>query len=156
VRYSTAHLAPEVRPCLPALALFEGVVDVNALALFSKQEAVPERFRGITRERWTEVLAALVQVGLLSALDLGLYRLHPALPAYLAYTWQEQAGEAFAVERQAARGALLSAFADLGRWLFGQIGQGSAEMAFAVLEQERRTLGELVAWALEAGRYGEA
>jgi hypothetical protein len=102
------------------------------------------------------VLAALVQVGLLSALDLGMYRLHPALPAYLAYSWQEQAGEAFAVERQAARGALLGACADLGHWLLEQIQLGSAEKAFTVLEQERRTLGELAAWALEAGRYGEA
>jgi hypothetical protein len=48
------------------------------------------RFAGVSLEQWTAVLADAARVGLLTSLGAGMYRIHPALPGYLAAGWQAQ------------------------------------------------------------------
>ncbi|MEE9210433.1 MAG: tetratricopeptide repeat protein, partial [Kiloniellales bacterium] len=156
VKYSLDHLDPEVRRLLPALLLFEGVADEDVLGFFSGEDDVPERFAGVTKERWATALSAAAGVGLLTAVGGGTYRLHPALPAYLGAQWRAAAGEAFEAERPAARRALLGAYANFGTWLLRQIREGSAETAFAMIALQRRTMGHLLGLALGEGRYDEA
>ena len=84
------------------------------------------------------------------------YGLHPALPAYLAAQWRAAAGAGFDDERAAARRALLRAYAGFGGWLLQQLQSGAAETALALLERQRRTMGQLLATALGDGLYAEA
>ena len=156
VHYSFRHLPEEDRDRLPALTLFEGVADVDVLAILSKIDGVPERFHGIENEAWKRLLNACVGLGLLTPLGAGMYRIHPALPVYLTALWRQRAGGAFTEEQAAARLVSLRAHAELGNWLSQQIRGGAAETAMAVLTAERRTLGAAAGEAVERGLFGEA
>ncbi|HYN22847.1 MAG TPA: CHAT domain-containing protein [Thermoanaerobaculia bacterium] len=141
IHYSFRHLPEEDQDRLPALTLFEGVADVRVLAVLSQMEGVPQRFRGIEPGSWKRLLDTCTVLGLLTPLGAGMYRIHPALPAYLAALWRLRAGAAFPEEREAARLTSVRAHAALGAWLDQQIGGGDAATAMAVLTAERRTLG---------------
>ena len=156
IHYSFQHLPEEYQDRLPALTLFEGAADVDVLAVLSEAEGVPERFAGISREDWVEMLGACAKAGLLTELGTGMYRIHPALPSYLVALWRERAGIGFEVEQDSARTAGVNAHAVLGGWLFNQIRGGDAETAFAVLDTERRSLGAAASNALEHAAYQEA
>lgn len=154
VKYSLDQMAAPIRGVLPALSLFEGVADADVLGNFSEQDGVPARFAGRSAAAWNDALDAAARVGLLTALGGGMYRLHPALPAYFNAQWRADAGAAFAGERGAADEALLRAHADFGDWLLQQIMSGSAETALAVIDLQRRTMGRLIALGLAKARYG--
>ncbi|MCX5801141.1 MAG: tetratricopeptide repeat protein [Candidatus Eisenbacteria bacterium] len=156
ISYSFRQLAEGHRRHLPALALFEGVVDADALAVLSKQEGVPERFRRLAKKTWDETLQACVGAGLLSKIGGGMYRIHPALPAYLVALWRKEAGEAFDAEFDGAHLASIKAHAILGAWLDEQIAGGSAETAMMVLALERRTFCAFAFEALERELFSEA
>ncbi|HEX5716908.1 MAG TPA: CHAT domain-containing protein [Thermoanaerobaculia bacterium] len=157
VHYSFRHLPEEDQDHLPALTLFEGVADVVVLAVLSEVDGAPERFRGIEMERWQRLLERCSGLGLLTPLfGAGAYRIHPALPAYLAALWRLRAGAAFPEEQEAARLASIHAHAELGDWLDQQIRGGDAATAMSVLTAERRTLGLAAAEALKRGLFGDA
>jgi DNA-binding CsgD family transcriptional regulator len=145
-----------MRERLPALALFEGVADEDVLASLSGVNTVPARFASVTKEVWSASLRRLADIGLLTALGGGTYGLHPALPPYLMAEWRRMAGEGFASEHGAAEAALLTAYSGFGSWLSQQIGGGSAEGAYSLIERQRRTMGRLLGFALSAQRYAEA
>jgi tetratricopeptide (TPR) repeat protein len=154
--YSFDHLAAEDRERAWALGLFEGVAVEVVLRLFSAAEGAPRRFAGVGEEAWAGLLQRLAAVGLLSRLGASIYELHPALPAWLMAAWRESAGADFAAERAAADDALLTAYAAMGNWLLQQIHGGAAELAFALLDRQRATMGRLLGQALTGGRYAEA
>jgi tetratricopeptide (TPR) repeat protein len=156
LKYSFDHLPSEMRERLPALALFEGVADEDVLAALSKADAVTPRFAGVGKALWSATLQRLAGIGLVTALGGGMYGLHPALPFYLMAEWRRMAGESFASEHGAAEGALLRAYGGFGSWLLAQIQRGAAEVAYAVIERQRRTMGRMLGLALSDKRYGEA
>ena len=156
VHYSIRHLPEEYQERLPALTLFEGVADVDTLAVLSRMKDAPARFMGVEKGVWEAILDACVAAGLLTSLGGRMYRIHPALPGYLAALWRERAGRSFESEREAARIANVRAHAALGRWLKQQIEKGNPAIALAVLEVERRSLGTAAADALERGLFREA
>jgi tetratricopeptide (TPR) repeat protein len=156
VHYSFRHLPEEDQDRLPALTLFEGVADLDVLAIGSETEGAPERFRGIETSTWRSLLDRCVGLGLLTPLGAGMYRIHPALPFYLTMLWKQRAGNAFADEQASARLASIRAHAGLGAWLYQQIQGGDAETAMAVLSAERRTLGSAAGEALDRGLFAEA
>ena len=82
--------------------------------------SVPKRFRGTSRETWADALDAAAGVGLLTRLGGGMYRIHPALPAYLAAWWRTEEAADYDGQRAAATRALLSAYAVFGDWLCGR------------------------------------
>src|SRR6266446_4421472 len=156
LKYSFDHLAPEMRDRLPALALFEGVADEAVLAILSAVKEVPMRFAGVAEEAWSTTLQRLAGIGLVTSLGGGMYGLHPALPFYLMAEWRRMAGEGFASEHGAAERALLSAYSAFGAWLMKQIQEGAADVAFSLIERQRRTMGRLLGFALSEKRYVEA
>ena len=156
LKYSFDHLPADMRELLPALALFEGVADENVMGLFSVAEGVPPRFAENSKEQWGARMQRLAQVGLLTALDGGMYGLHPALPAYLMAEWRQIAGVSFAGEHAAAERAMLAVYAGFGEWLLQQIQRGSAEIAFALIDRQRHTMGRLLGLALIEQLYGAA
>jgi tetratricopeptide (TPR) repeat protein len=156
LKYSLDRLPDEDQAHASALALFEGVADEDVLGLFSAAEGVPTRYAGAAKTAWSALLQRLASMGVVTALGSGIYSLHPALPAGLTAAWRQAAGDAFAAEHKAAERALLDAYAVRGDWLYRQIRSGSAEMAFAVIDCQRRTMGRLLGLALAERRYTQA
>jgi tetratricopeptide (TPR) repeat protein len=156
VSYSFAHLTEATRRLLPALCLFHGVADVNALVAFSQAPEVPGRFRDATRQDWQAALEDAARVGLLTRLSPEIYRIHPALPGYLAEGWRREEPDGHDAVRDATTRALLEAHAAFGDWLFDQVNAGDAASALAVIALERRTLGALLGYALDHRLWGQA
>src|SRR5262249_15791194 len=99
VRYSFTHLDPPAHRPLPAVSLFHGVADADVLTVFAGVAGVPDRFRGHNTEDWVAMLDRAAAVGLLSPLGAGMYRIHPALPAYLAARWRADEPDAYQAQR---------------------------------------------------------
>jgi tetratricopeptide (TPR) repeat protein len=149
ITYSYAHLTDQARRLLPAVSLFHGVADVDVLTAFSAVEGVPGRFAGIGGEEWSAVLADAARVGLLTSLGAGMYRVHPALPGYLAADWQAEDSIGYERERRQCEQALCGACAAFSDWLTSQIESGNAGLAYALLGLQRWTLGSMLGYALD-------
>ena len=156
ITYSFAHLAEPARRLLPALSLLTGIADGNVLAAFSAVAGVPGRFAGTSREQWAAVLQDAARVGLLSPIGAGMYRIHPALPGYLAAAWQAENPGGYEEERQAADQALRAACAAFSRWATGQIESGDAAVAYTLIGLQRRTLGAMLGHALAHHAWDDA
>jgi tetratricopeptide (TPR) repeat protein len=154
--YSYTCLGLAVQRLLSAVCLFHTVADANVLAMFSSVTSVPERFRQATKETWFDALGAASVAGLLTDMGRGMYRIHPALPAYLAMRWRDDEGAGYESQRAAATGALLSAYADRGKWLREQITSGDAELANTIIDLQQHTMGHLLGYALEQRQWDEA
>jgi tetratricopeptide (TPR) repeat protein len=141
---------------LPALSLFYGIADEDVLALFSTVGGVPDRFAGTSRTEWTAILQDAARVGLVTPVGAGMYRIHPALPGYLAAAWHTADPGGYEQERQAAEQALRAAYADFSRWLSGQIASGNAALAYTLIGWQRRTLGAMLGHALDHRAWDDA
>ncbi|MGH4024171.1 MAG: tetratricopeptide repeat protein, partial [Pseudonocardiaceae bacterium] len=156
VTYSFAHLSPDTRRLLVAVSLFQGVADVDVLGAFSQVPDVPQRFHGHATADWAMALDQATSVGLLTRLGGGMYGIHPALPAYLAEQWRREGPDDYPQQRATANAALLDAYATLGDWLLQQIQTGDAAFAFQILDRQRRTLANLLGYALDHSRWDRA
>ena len=112
--------------------------------------------RGPVGRPGLEVLDAAAGAGLLTRLGGGMYRLHPALPAYLAARWRTDEGAGYDDQRAAATRALLSAYARFGGWLKRQIVSGDAGFAHTIIGLQQRTMGHLLGYALDSQSWHEA
>ncbi|MEU7839270.1 tetratricopeptide repeat protein, partial [Nonomuraea sp. NPDC049129] len=149
VAYSFTHLPTNDRQALTTLALFHGIADADVLAIMSQQPEVPALFQGRSREDWVRVLDGASAVGLLTSLGVGMYRIHPALPAYLTSSWRLDLPAGFDQQYTLTTRALLSAYVALSRWLRQQISSGAAQLAFTVIGLQRRSLGSMLGYALD-------
>ncbi len=156
ITYSFAHLPGQARRLLPAVSLFHGVADEDVLMPFSAVEGVPGRFAGASKQEWTAVLQDAARVGLLTGIGAGMYRIHPALPGYLAAGWHAEDPAGYDQERQACEQALSAACAAFSRWLTGQVASGDAALAYAVIGWQRRTLGAMLGHALDHRAWDDA
>lgn len=156
IAYSMNHLDAADQRLLVAVSVFQGAVNARILGAFSARDQVPRRFAGTDTASWAEVLERASRVGLLTTLATGMYAIHPALPAYLAEQWKAGDPEAAAAERAAAERALLDACASYGLWLTQQIDEGDAALAYRLMGWQRRTLGHMLADALNGGLWGQA
>jgi len=154
--YSYAHLEPADQQLLVAVCLFRDTADADVLGAFSAGDGVPQRFQGVNREAWSEILDAAAGAGLLTRLGGGMYRLHPALPAYLVARWRADECAGYDDQRAAALLALLSAYAGLGGWLRQQIESGDAGFAYAVISLQQRSMGHMLGLALDRRLWEEA
>jgi tetratricopeptide (TPR) repeat protein len=156
ITYSFTHLAEQTRRLLPAVSLFHGVADEDLLTAFSAVEGVPARFTGISGQQWAAVLRAAARVGLLTSLGAGMYRIHPALPGYLAAGWYAEDPTGYSGERQACDLALCTACDALSQRLIGQIASGNAALAYTIIGLHRRTLGAMLSHALDHHAWDHA
>jgi tetratricopeptide (TPR) repeat protein len=156
ISYSYAHLSDQARRLLPAVSLFQGVADEDVLTAFSVAEGVPPRFASLSKQEWTAVLEDAARVGLLVGLGAGMYRIHPALPGYLAAGWQAGDPAAYDQEREACEQAVCTACAAFSRWLTRQIESGDAALAYTVVGLQRRTLGTMLGHALDLQAWDNA
>jgi tetratricopeptide (TPR) repeat protein len=156
ITYSYAHLSGQARRLLPAVSLFRGVADGDVLTLLSAAEGAPPRFAGISKQEWTGVLQDAARVGLLVDLGGRMYRIHPALPGYLAAGWQTEEPAAYDEEREASEQALGAACAAFGDWLTRQIQSGDAAFAYTIIGLQCRTLGAMLGHALDRQAWDDA
>jgi tetratricopeptide (TPR) repeat protein len=156
ITHSFAHLSGQTRRLLPAVSLFHGIADEDLLMLFSAVEGVPGRFADVSKEEWTAVLEDAARVGLLTGIGGSMYRIHPALPGYLAAGWHAADPGGYGPERERCEQALCAACADFSRWLTGQIESGDAALAYAIIGLQRRTLGAMLAHALDRHAWADA
>jgi tetratricopeptide (TPR) repeat protein len=156
ITYSFTHLTEPARRLLPAISLLAGIADEDVLAAFSDAEGVPGRFTGTSKEEWTAVLEDAARVGLLSKMGGGMYRIHPALPGYLAAAWQAEDPGGYEEERQASEQALCAACAAFSRWLTRQTESGDAAFAYTLIGLQRRTLGAMLGHALDHHAWNDA
>jgi hypothetical protein len=154
--YSFAHLDPTHQRLLAAICLFQAIADYEVLEVFSSRDIVPQRFKGVSRQTWRAVLNAAAEAGLLARLGRGMYRIHPALPAYLAAQWRAEEGRDYEGQRADALQALLSAYATLGRWLWQQIDTGDAGFVYTLIGLQQYTMGHLLGYALDRHLWEEA
>ena len=82
--------------------------------------------------------------------------MHPALPAYLSDQWRADDPNVYAAQREAANRALLDAYAAFGLWAAGEITGGHATLAYSRIELHRRTLDDLLGYALDRGHWDKA
>ena len=85
-----------------------------------------------------------------------MYRIHPALPGYLAAGWHAEDPAGYGQEREACEQALCTACAAFSRWLTGQIDSGNAALAYAIIGLQRRTLGAMLGHALDRHAWDDA
>jgi len=156
VQYSLTHIDAATCGLLPALSLFEGVADADVLMLMSAVEGCPAPFAGTERDGWAAALERAASLGLLTALGAGTYRLHPALPAYLAAEWRASAGPDFQAQQTATLLALVAAHAWFGQWLNSQIQGGNAQLAFGLIGLQSRTMGRMITAALAQDQHKPA
>jgi len=155
ITYSFGHLAEQTRRLLPAVSLLHGIADENLLMLFSADKRVPDRFAGVSTQEWRAVLEDAVRVGLLTGLG-DVYRIHPALPGYLAAGWHAGDPADYAPQREACERALCTACADLSEWLIRQIESGNAAVAYIVIGLHCRTFGAMLGHAIDRHAWGDA
>ena len=80
LNYRLDHLSPDLRGKLSLLCLFQGFVSAGVLAAICRDEGVPPAIRDLARQAWEDMLESARDVGLLSRVGPGLYKIHPALP----------------------------------------------------------------------------
>ncbi|MEU8530065.1 MULTISPECIES: CHAT domain-containing tetratricopeptide repeat protein [Streptomyces] len=156
IAYSFTHLPAADQHALTALSLLHGVADADVLGAFSSVADVPEPFRGHTPAVWQGVLDRAAEVGLLTPLGARMYRIHPALPAYLTAHWRSHALGAYADQRTAATRAMIDAYAAFGLWLTREINSGDAAIAMALIGHHQRTQGSMLGHALDQGLWVQA
>ncbi|MFE5759840.1 tetratricopeptide repeat protein [Streptomyces massasporeus] len=148
ITYSFTHLPPADQHALTALSLLHGTADADVLAIFSAEPETPEPFRGRTAAEWGLLLDRAAGVGLLAPLGAGMYRIHPALPAYLTAHWRTQAPDTYRDQHTTSIHTLLAAHAAFGEWLTQQIHSGDAQLAMGLIHYQQRTLGSMLGHAL--------
>jgi hypothetical protein len=139
---------------LALLHLFQGFVDVDALAWMGRPESefsLPE-LGGLGREEWIAILERAAEIGLLTPYGGGYYVIHPALPWYFQTLFAqhydlEEAGR--------ATRAYTEAIANLGNYWHNQYVEGEAEVV-AVLAHEEENLLQARALARDGGWWNAA
>lgn len=156
ISYSFAHLRQQTQSRLVILALLHGVANSPALAFISELDDIPERFKGIGHSEWIDTLAEASRVGLLTPIRRGIYRVHPALPVFLANLWREQTPTGYDNERLKTNRALVAAYADFGLSLRQELNGSGTRVALELIDLQRQTFGAFLGYALDTGEWSAA
>jgi len=155
IAYSYAHLRDTTRRLLPVASLFYGFVDLAVLDALTVIPGVPQRFATETFEDWETTLDDATAVGLLTHIGATLYKLHPALPAFLRNAWRTENPDTYDADHEAALGVLTHAHAGICLALIQQVEAGD-QMLYGVIAIERHTLGNYLGYALDHARWDDA
>jgi tetratricopeptide (TPR) repeat protein len=126
------------RKQLALLHLFQGFVEVNALRLMGDPKAewcLPE-VKGLAREAGIALLDRAAEVGLLTALGGGYYRIHPALPWFFRRLFEQ----CYPARRPAASRAFVEAMGRLGDYYHDQYEDGNRGVISVLAAEEANLL----------------
>jgi tetratricopeptide (TPR) repeat protein len=137
--YGFEHAFTEAeRQQLALLHLFQGFVDVDALRMMGNPKAewcLPE-VKGLTRELGNALLDRAAEVGLLTTVGGGYYRIHPALPWFFRRLFEQCYSEG----RVAATRAFVEAMGEFGNYYLRQYNQGNRDVIGALTAEEANLL----------------
>ncbi|MEV6112391.1 tetratricopeptide repeat protein [Streptomyces sp. NPDC052109] len=156
IAYSFYHLRDNDKELLVAVSLFQGIAVTDVLGCFSQEPMVPDLFREITNDAWQRLLEAAAAVGLLTELNGGMFRVHPALPAFLLTRWRRREPEDYANQYRAAQSGMLNAHARLCIWIAHEWQSGNAGLATTIIHLWRRTLSSMLGHALDWAEWEAA
>src|ERR1019366_3508807 len=126
------------RKQLALLHLFQEFVDVDALRFMGNPEQewrLPE-VQGLTREVGFALLDRAAEVGLLTALGGGYYRIHPALPWFFRRLFEQ----CYPARQIAATRAFAEAMGGLGNYYHSQYVDGNRDVIGALAAEEANLL----------------
>jgi tetratricopeptide (TPR) repeat protein len=126
------------RKQLALLHLFQGFVEVHALRFMGDPEeewCLPE-VKGLTREAGIALLDRAAEVGLLTAIGGGYYRIHPALPWFFLRLFEQ----CYPARRTAASRAFVEAMGQLGNYYHNQYGDGNRDVISVLAAEEANLL----------------
>ena len=120
VSYSYDHLGATTRRLLPAVCLFHAVADADVLAAFSQVPGVPSGSSGMTGRIGSRPSMTPPGLGCSPGWAGGMYRIHPALPGYLAAGWRREDPENYDAVRDRRHPGSARRPCRPGRWLFSR------------------------------------
>ncbi|HXY34545.1 MAG TPA: CHAT domain-containing protein [Planctomycetaceae bacterium] len=131
---------PGELPIVALLHLFQGVVDVDALAFMGKGEHALPEVTGKTKEQLTSLLERATETGLLTHLGSTWFTIHPALPWFLRQLFlRHYDGQDGRSRAQAALRAWVEAVGALGDFYLSKANEGAGGV-FKALELEEDNL----------------
>lgn len=142
LRYGfTDAFGPPDQARLALLGLFQGFVDADALETMGDPSRAQHlaSLCGLGKEGWVGLLDRAAEAGLLSPVGGGYYRLHPALPWFLAPTLAEAWGEADAPGATGLSRAYAAAMGALGGYYSRAYDEGDHQVV-GVLKAEEANL----------------
>jgi len=142
LRYGfTDAFGPRDQARLALLGLFQGFVDADALVAMGNPSRAQHLagLGGLGKEGWVGLLDRAAEAGLLSPAGGGYYRLHPALPWFLATTLAEAWGQADAAGEPGPSRAYAAAMGALGNYYSNAYEDGRHQVV-GVLEAEEANL----------------
>ena len=156
VTYSFSHLAVNTRRLLLAACLFHGVADAVTLGLLSEQHDAPRRFRDADIHR-VACRARGRRPG--RPADLAGPGHVPDPPRATLHILRLAGGKKTLTTTRphgtSATYALLKAHSTYCIWLDDQISSGDAARAYAILDLQRHTFGNLLSYALDSRALGK-
>lgn len=156
IAYAFQRLTENEGQVLALLSLCHGLADADVLGYFSSLPDTPEQFRGRAATGWSELLEQTANLGLVTSLGTGMFRVHPALPAFLTTYWRTRSGEKYPAECLAATRSLVRAYAAFGSWIQEVMEGENAAIAIQFIALHRRTMGNLLQDALDYQEWQEA
>ena len=135
LNYRLDHLSPDLRKKLSILGLFQGFVNANVPAAICQDDDAPEAIKGLDRAAWDDMLESARELGLLSQMGQGLYRIHPALPWFFRGAMEE----GFPGEREKLERIFCRTCGAYGYQLF-KLFETSAQVAMTFLRLEEPNL----------------
>ena len=133
--YRLDALDPSLKNRLGVLAMFQGFVLADVLALICKAEDAPELIKGLGREDWIKILNAADEVGLVRSVGEGYYTVHPALPWF----FHDLSAEAFPGRGDWFERAFSAAYGAYGNSL-SNLFDTNAQLAMGLLRAEETNL----------------
>lgn len=116
-------------PLIALLHLFQGTVDVRAIALMGAGDHALPELQGKTKEQLRRVLALARDTGLLTQLNTDYWSIHPALPWFLRQLFaRHYDGQAGRSTSTAAVRAWVKAIGALGSLYHNQFGAGNRDV----------------------------
>lgn len=120
------------RRIIALLSLFQGFVNVGVLALMGKGSFTLEELQGFDHETGIKLLDRAAEVGMLTALSEGNYRIHPALPWFLRRLFLKHYE---GLENRATM-SFVAAVGSVGNCYFMQYEAGHREAVLALANEE--------------------
>lgn len=133
--YRLDALDPALRRRLGVLALFQGFVDADVLAMMSRVDGAPDTLKNLGRDEWIPILNAAAEVGILTNVGEGYYTVHPALPWF----FHDLKLESFPAHLVWLENAFATAYGAYGEYLFRMF-ETRAALVMSLLNAEESNL----------------
>jgi len=136
LRYGSHAFYEKERRVLALISLFQGFVDVDTLVGMGRDPFSLEELQGFDHETGVKLLDRAAEVGMLTNLGGGSYRIHPALPWFFRELFQKY----YESRKDEAARAFVKAEDDMGNYHSSQCADGNHEGVSILAAEEANLL----------------